>query len=49
MVNEILSSMNYKQLHYNPSDYEMDGMSPRKGSFDPFFHISFENVKQITF
>lgn len=48
-INEILSSMNFKNLHYNPADYVMDGMSPRKGSFDPFFYFSTENIKQITF
>lgn len=48
-INEILRSMNFKNLHYNPDDYVMDGMSERKAVFDPFFYFSTENIKQIKF
>lgn len=49
LVNEILNSMNFKHLQYNPDDYVMNGMSARKETFDPFFYISFQNIQQITF
>lgn len=49
LVDEVLSSLNYSQLKYDPKDYLMDGMSDRKPGFDPFFFISFSAIDAIKF
>lgn len=48
-INEVLLSLSYQNLRYNPNDYVMDGMSERKKGFDPFFYISLDEIKSITF
>ena len=46
---EILRSMNYLSLKYNPNDYIMDGMSEKRDTFDPFFYFSIDKIKSINF
>lgn len=49
LINDILSSIDYSKLRYDPKDYLMDGMSERKPGFDPFFFVSFEDLKSFSF
>lgn len=49
-VDSILRDMNYRSLKYDPADYVTDGLSDKKpGVFDPFFHFSLEEIRNIKF
>ncbi len=49
IVRDILNSMNYKLLQYNPKEYMSEGMSSKKIGFEPFIDISFARIDAIKF
>lgn len=49
LINEILTSLDYKALAYNPKDYEMDGLTINSSGFDPHFTSSLNKLENFKF
>ena len=49
LLKSIMKNINYKALTYNPSDYLMDGVTPKNENFDHPEFIDLSSIKNIKF